>query len=440
MGANRILALVILAALAMPPAALAQTAPKKPRKARVAAETPAQRALREAEAALDKQDYSAAERLLLPVTATDPKEFRAWFHLGVVYGATDRKPQAIEAYRKALAAQPDLFEANLNLGILLAQAGSPEAEKHLRAATQLKPSADVDEGKARAWLSLGAVLSEKNPAEALVAYQELARLRPKDADAHLGSAMALERLERYPEAAAEFTLAAGLDPASDEALAGLANVSMRQANWREAEAALRKIVQRSPRNAAAHLQLGRVLRAQNRSDEARSSFLAAVEIAPEDADVLKELAALEVAAGDYSQAVSRYRILAQKEPGDALLRHAFGNALMNQRDFPAAQQELLTAVKLKPDLAEAYGDLAVAANGNQDYQLALQALDARARYLPENPGTLFLRATAYDHLKAFPQAVEFYKQFLTAAAGKFPDQEWQARHRLIAIDPKSRKN
>ena len=66
----------------------------------------------------------------------------------------------------------------------------------------------------------------------------------------------------------------------------------------------------------------------------------------------------------------------------------------------------------------------------------LKALDARARYLPDIPFTLFLRATAYDHLGARKEAAASYHQFLAAANGQFPEQEWQARHRLIAIEPK----
>ena len=49
----------------------------------------------------------------------------------------------------------------------------------------------------------------------------------------------------------------------------------------------------------------------------------------------------------------------------------------------------------------------------------------------------FLRATAYDHLRDFKDASTNYHQFLEAD-GKFPDQEWQARHRLIAIEPKKK--
>ena len=31
--------------------------------------------------------------------------------------------------------------------------------------------------------------------------------------------------------------------------------------------------------------------------------------------------------------------------------------------------------------------------------------------------------------------MENYRQFLATDDGKMPDQEWQARHRLMAIDP-----
>jgi len=79
---------------------------------------------------------------------------------------------------------------------------------------------------------------------------------------------------------------------------------------------------------------------------------------------------------------------------------------------------------------------AIAASENHHYELALKALDVRAKSVPENPGTYFLRATCYDHLKAFKQASENYRKFLEVAAGKFPNEEWQARHRLIAIEPK----
>jgi tetratricopeptide (TPR) repeat protein len=76
------------------------------------------------------------------------------------------------------------------------------------------------------------------------------------------------------------------------------------------------------------------------------------------------------------------------------------------------------------------------ASENKNYELALKSLDYRAKFLPESPASYFLRATCFDNLKAVKQAVEYYQRFLAADAGKLSDQEWQARHRLIALDPR----
>ena len=47
-----------------------------------------------------------------------------------------------------------------------------------------------------------------------------------------------------------------------------------------------------------------------------------------------------------------------------------------------------------------------------------------------------MRASAYDHLKDHKNAALNYHKFLETDDGKLPDQEWQAKHRLIAIEPK----
>jgi tetratricopeptide (TPR) repeat protein len=123
-------------------------------------------------------------------------------------------------------------------------------------------------------------------------------------------------------------------------------------------------------------------------------------------------------------------------PNDAELHLGLGQALLKQKKFPQAQQELLSAINLKPNLDAAYGDLAIAADENKNYQLTIRVLDARAKLVPEVPVTYFLRATAYDHLRLYKPAAANYHRFLEVADGKFPDQEWQARHRLITIEPK----
>ena len=401
--------------------------------------------LRQAEDALDKKDYATAEKLLNTLTTKDPLSYRAWFDLGFLCNAQGRTDESIAAYRKAVAAKPEIFESNLNLGLMMARTRSPEAETFLRAATKLKPTDHVDEGLGRAWLSLARVVEASKPEEAADAYWEVLRIQPNSADARLSLGAVLERrkddkgAEEQYQQALKLASAAG-DTSSKEiaslAVTALANLYMEEKRFPEAEAMLRKLASARGDDAVLHIQLGRVLAAAGKYDEASSEMEAGLKLAPNDVLAARDLADVYLLCKKNGEAEPLYRQLLKAKPNDAELHHSLGKSLLDQHKFPEAQAEFLTAVNLKPDLGEAYGDLAVAADQNKAYGLVVPALDARAKFLPELPFGYFLRATAYDHLRDRKNAAVEYHKFLDAANGKFPDQEWQARHRLIAIEPK----
>lgn len=392
--------------------------------------------LTQAETAIEKKDYAAAEPLLKKIVAAQPKNYQAWFDLGFVYSSLGKNDESIAAYQQSVAAKPDVFESNLNLGLMLAKSDQPGAEEFLKAATRLKPESHVDEGRARAWLGLARLLEATDPGQALDAYRQAAALRPKDPEPRLLAGMLLEKENKFADAEEQYKQALTLDPSSQDALVGLANVYMRGQRIREAEEYLRKIVRQRPNEAAPHIQLGRVLAAEQKYDDAIAEMQAGLKIAPNDVAAERDLADVYVDAGKYSEAEALYRSLLSSRAQDSELHHKLGQTLMKLKKFPAAEQEFLAAVKVKPDWGAAYGDLAVAANETQDYALAIQALDMRAKFLPEIPVGYFLRATAYDHLRDYHQAAANYHLFLQVANGKYPDQEWQARHRLITIEPK----
>jgi tetratricopeptide (TPR) repeat protein len=392
--------------------------------------------LAQAETAIEKKDYASAEPLLKKVVAADPANYQAWFDLGFVSNALGNPTEAIADYRKSVAAKPDVFESNLNLGLMLAKAGDPDAEKFLRAATTLTPTAHVDEGHARAWLSLAHVLETRKPDEAIAAYKQAAALEPNNPEAHLSAGLLLEKENRFADAEQEYKQALAIDATSEDALTGLANIYMRGNRFADAGEVLRKLVALHPNDAAAHMQLGRMLAAAGKNDEAIAELQAAAKLAPGDLSVQRDLADLYSTQKKFGLAEAQYRSLLSANPNEAEAHYGLGVVLLKEKKFPQAQQEFLTAVKLKPDFGAAYGDLAVAANENKNYELAIKAADARAKYLPEIPISYFLRATAYDHLRDLKQAAQNYHKFLEVANGEFPDQEWQARHRLIAIEPK----
>jgi len=390
----------------------------------------------QAEDAIQKNDFSGAETLLKKAIDKDPKNYQAWFDLGFVLNRLGRTDDSIHAYRQSVAAKPDVFETNLNLGLMLVRVNSPEAERYLRAATALKPTAYVEEGQARAWLALAHLLENTNPRDALQAYRKASELTPKDPEPHLSAGLLHERQKRFADAEAEYKQVLALDPQTTEAAIGLTNIYMKSGRLSDAEPLLRRLAAERSNDADIHLQLGRVLEAQGKKDDAITEIETALNLAPGDSDAQRDLADLLVQSNKFPDAEKIYRDLVSTHPNDADFHELLGEALLKERKFPDAQQEFMAAVKIKPDLGVAYGSLAIAANENQNYALTVKALEARAKLIPENPISYFLRATALDHLKDYKQADQYYHLFLDAANGKYPDEEWKARHRLVWIESK----
>ncbi|MGA2234896.1 MAG: tetratricopeptide repeat protein [Terriglobales bacterium] len=390
----------------------------------------------QAEDAIQKNDFTAAETLLKKAIDKDPNNYQAWFDLGFVLNRLGRTDESIAAYRKSVTAKPDVFESNLNLGLMLARANNPEAEQFLRAATTLKPTAHPEEGQARAWLALAHLLENKKPEDAFQAYTKASELTPKDPEPHLSAALLHERQKEFSAAEAEYKQVLMLDPHTMEAAIGLTNLYMKSGRLGEAEPLLRRLAAERPDDAGIHLQLGRVLAAQGKKEDAITEIQTSLKLAPADSDAQRDLADLLVQSKKLPDAEQVYRDLIKAHPNDAELHQLLGEVLLKERKYPDAQQEFLATVKIKPDFGDAYGSLAIAANENQNYALTIKALEVRAKLLPETPASYFLRASALDHLRDYKQAAQYYHLFLDAANGKYPDDEWKARHRLIWIESK----
>jgi tetratricopeptide (TPR) repeat protein len=421
---------------ALMPAAIAQNAGKTVRHHKVQEQGPAADELAEAESDIEKRDYANAELLLKKYLKAQSENYAAWYDLGFLYHELGRREESIAAYRKSVSAKPDAFESNLNLGLELADSGDPQAEQFLRAATKLNPNSNAAQAHKRAWMGLGRLLESTKLDDAIAAFQQAANLDPKDPEPHLSSGAVFEKQQKAGEAEKEYQRALNLAPDSTDALSAISNLYMREKRFADAEAFLRKLIVLHPGDAGAHFQLGRMLAISGKNEDAVSEMEAGLKLDPADRTAQHDLADMDVDSGKYDEAARLYATLMNSSPNDPSVHRGLGRVLLKQKKFAQAEQELIKAVTLKPDSGETYGELAVAANENKDYPLAIKATDMRAKYLPENPMSYFLRATAYDHLHDAKQAARYYHHFLDVAGGKYPDQEWQAKHRLIAIEPK----
>jgi len=389
--------------------------------------------LKDAEDLLQKQQYQQAEEKLQALVSKQNDNPQAWFDLGFAQARLGQTADSITAYRKAAELSPKWFEAQQNLGLALAKSGDLSgAAAALRIAATLKPTAGGQQALSRAWLSLAQVTEESQPQEALAAYQKAAELDPANSDAVLGAAKLAEHSGNLAAAEQQYLKLA--ESGNSEGIRRLVGLYIQQKRYADAETWLRKYMAANPSNMAAQIQLGKLLAAEGKTQDAIAVLEPAYNSAP-DPTLAYELAALYLDAKQYDGAAKLLQGLVAQNPADAQLHLDYGQALVHLHKYPEAQTELLKALQQNSRLIDGYFDLAYSAQQNKNYELVIRVLDARAKLQPETPGTYFLRATAYDSLRMYKPAAENYKHFLAVAAGKFPDQEFQARHRLKAILP-----
>src|SRR6266567_2452843 len=90
--------------------------------------------------ALDAQQYQAAADNFTKALAADPKDFTAHFNLAFALSMLNRDADSIAEYQKTLDLKPGLYQAELNLGILLLrQKQAASAVPHFSVAVSQKP-------------------------------------------------------------------------------------------------------------------------------------------------------------------------------------------------------------------------------------------------------------------------------------------------------------
>lgn len=381
-----------------------------------------------------QKDFDAARPILDAYIAKHPEDARALFDLGFLEDSSDHDQQAAAAYRKAIIADPKQFEAQLALGLLLARDGQQEdARQFLDAATLLEPVPADPAAKARAWRALAQVDRNSDPTRAKYALLEALKISPETADDMLLTAEIAEASDDPETAETAYRRVLAARPDSSVAMAGLVHLLLKQKKYDEAEPLLKSALQRDPDDPALNSQWAATLLAEEKPKEAIAVLDKLHKLHPGDTTVGRMLAETLSDTGDYTQADALYAQLLAISPDDPDLLTARGECLLHLQRYSEAMAAYQRATKLRPDDGDAWAGLAFTSSELKQYTVTLDSLSMRSKYLPETPASYFLWATTYDNLHQLKVAAEYYEKFLAAAQGKFPDQEWQAKHRLVAL-------
>jgi tetratricopeptide (TPR) repeat protein len=398
----------------------------------------------EAETALEKQDYKTAEAKLKALIADSPanaKDGRIQYDLGFAEERTGEEADAAKAYETSIAALPGFAEPQIALGLLDARADRNE-KAHQELLIAAKTTNASPELRGRAFRALAHLDQFNHAADAQDELLAALKLTPETPDDVLLGAELAERSGDPADAEKAYRRALKLLPSDVDATTGLAHVLQQQGKNAEADSLLTTALKDHPndpglvaKTASLYATEGKLKQAIPLLEQLRASDPGIAQNQP----TTLLLAHMYAADGQQTAAEKLYKSLLVAQPNSPTLLDDLGTAQVMQQHYAEGETTLSQAASMREQFhddklwAETETHLAFAASKNNDPKTCLQALTARATVLPNAAYPLFLQAISHDSLHQFKEAKESYKAFLALADSKFPTEEFQARHRLVAL-------
>lgn len=374
--------------------------------------------------ALAAENYEEAERVFIQAVEADPEDYGAHFHLALTHSLLDKSTEAIAGYRKVLELKPGLYEAELNLGLLLLDGNQDKkAILHLESAVGEKPK------EFRPNYYLAEALYESGEfARAEQYYKAAIQLNPKSAAVQAGLARTLVKLHRLDEAAVHYNQAAEIDSQYRSTLLELASIYEEQGKLAEAIELYKSFTD----NPAVSERLGQLLLETGRLDDAITQLQAVVGESPTAANHYA-LATAYLRKQQLDKAEPMLQLALAEEPDHHDLLMTYGRVLRDQGKYGDAAQQFLRAVQLDTESEEAWSELAGMLILLENFPEALAALDRAESLGRHTPAIHFFRAIILDKARNYKPALASYEKFLEMSNGAHPDDEFKARQRIRII-------
>jgi tetratricopeptide (TPR) repeat protein len=326
------------------------------------------RQLESAITSIQRGEFARAEKILLQITAREPKNFNANHMLGIVSTELNKFQQAEKFFKTSLsvnATNPSLYK---NYGFFLTKAKQfDRAIEQFNIALRLSPDfalAYSDRGNALEKLDKldeaiadynraialapgifgfynnrgAAFLKKKQVSKALSDFKRSIELNPNFADAHCGHGNVLVDLKRYEEALAAYQNALSRQPDLENAWLGRGNALVGLQRYDDALASYDTALSLKPDLEHAWVGRGHALVGLKRYDDALTSYDRALSFKPDlenawlgRGNVFRDLKRFDEAFAAYGKAVAVEPDFAQAHYNEGFLRLSLGEMELGWR-------------------------------------------------------------------------------------------------------------
>jgi putative PEP-CTERM system TPR-repeat lipoprotein len=306
---------------------------------------------------------------------------KAHYALGKVYVHLGAYDAASRELTRTIQLQPDNVQARIDLGnLLVAQGATDAAAQQANAASVLQPNnADV-----HALLSAIA-FNKGDMATATTEIQHAIELAP-DRSMFRDNLAVLQMRDPNSKSAAESTLkeAVELDPKSAQPYLLLSAYYVQNNRLPEAEQSCQRAVAADPHSVSARIELAQVLVKEGHPNKAEQVLRQASNDLSNDPKGLRVLADYYSQTGQNDKAAAEFATLASSHPKDLSLQKAYLRALLQQKNYTAAQklsERLMKEDAKDPEIAALNG--IVLLNSGHAHE-AVSALQSGAKDFPHD--------------------------------------------------------
>ena len=391
-------------------------------------EDPLASLLQQANDAIDKMDFAAALDPLQKYIGQRPDEPYPHFQLGYAYAGLKRPDDAMAEFSRAIALDPKMAAAHLNLGLVLMDKDPASAAEAFRHAAELQPT----ESRPRFLAGLSLERAGKFP-EAIEEYGGALALSPKDFETHFALGRVLLRSNDAAGAEEQFRVALSIRGEAPMAQLGLASALLGGKKYEAAANSFAEYLKVKPGDKSAHFDRASALLNLNRFDEAFAELDRSEAGTAPSADTLKMRGEIFMRQNKWKEAADALKQAISLSPKDSELAEWIGHVDIELHDYPGAVHILEQVQAQDPQNADALRDLSNAFYLNEKYAAALEAMDRLAKLETPKPGSWFVRAICYDKLSRKAEAIEAYQKFVDQDAGQHDTQDFQARHRILVL-------
>lgn len=302
-----------------------------------------------------------------------PEAMQAVFRLALSHHQAGRFAEAEQAYREALAHQPDNAIILGNLGIIACQVNRP-----LASLDYFSKSLQSNPGNHDTYVNLGNALKMLGrDEEAAASFSNALSLKPDHVMAHFNLANTLHGMGRHATAVEHYRTALKLKPDYAVAFNNLGNTLQDMGDPEAAVECYRRVLALKPGDAVAHNNLGNAYAKTGQIEAALQCYLDAIRLDPQYAEAHNNLGGALQESGQYSAAIASFGNAAALDPNFAKAHNNLG-AMSELGQFDLALASYRRALEIDPNFHEAHSNLLFTLNYMAERPPEEMLLEARA--------------------------------------------------------------